>query len=109
MSLTIFFAFQIIDNYTAGSFQYDSAIFMNVADNLRKGNGYSLNLIFPVTTFDIDTKVYRDNTNVENIIKEYPKKSSPYSKAPIRKPNCASASSFVNPSRSKFFCCNSLS
>ena len=81
--LTVFFATLIIENYNVATFLYDGTLFVNVADNLRTGNGFSLNLVLATTEVSPESGYYHKNISADAIIKENPDLISPYGKPPL--------------------------
>lgn len=80
---TIVFVILIYDNYNAATFRYDSALFLNVSDNLRKGNGFVFNVV--LSTFDVDetTGKAHSDSNSQKIIEQYPSIITKYGKPPV--------------------------
>jgi len=82
ISLVIFSASQIYETHNSTLSRYDDSIYLNVVDNLRRGNGFVIDLVFPVTQL-IEQGEYTENYSYEKILEAYPSLSTPYHRAPL--------------------------
>jgi len=82
ISLVIFIASQIYETHNSTLLRYDDSIYLNVVDNLRRGNGFVSDLVFPVTQL-IDQGEYTENYSYEKILEGYTSLYTPYHRAPL--------------------------
>ena len=81
--LTVFFSFSLYQHYNASIFYYDDNLYMNEANSLLHGHGFTINVIYPVNQKDLSTKVDHESTDANLLIEKYPDLRWEYSRAPV--------------------------
>lgn len=81
--LTCSYAITIFGHYNTASFLYDAVLYVNVADSLREGKGFTSNLILPVATLDANTHTMKETHDPKILMEQEPEPRWEYGKPPM--------------------------